>query len=89
MLTGRHCQVFAGTSLTEAARCASLSSGVWACIQYGYESADAFGAAFKKFRGATPTQIRRGAPARPSRAITVATKPAGDSMKISRQSKPA
>ena len=27
-------------------------------LKYGYESADAFSAAFKKFHGATPSEVR-------------------------------
>ena len=52
-------------------------------IQYGYESADAFGAAFKKFHGATPIQIRQGAPLRlVGRLQLRLTLQGGDSMKI-------
>ena len=29
-------------------------------LKYGYESADAFSAAFKKFHGATPSEVRNG-----------------------------
>ena len=64
-----------GTSLSEYLRERRLTEAALAlrqseariidiAIQYGYESADAFGAAFKKFHGATPTQIRQGAPLR-------------------------
>ena len=31
-------------------------------LKYGYESADAFSAAFKKFHGATPSEVRNGKP---------------------------
>ena len=33
-------------------------------MKYGYESADAFSAAFKKFHGATPSEVRNGKPYR-------------------------
>ena len=33
-------------------------------LKYGYESADAFSAAFKKFHGATPSEVRNGKPYR-------------------------
>ena len=83
-----------GTSLSEYLRERRLTEAALAlrqsdariidiAIQYGYESADAFGAAFKKFHGATPTQIRQGAPMRlVGRLQLRLTLQGGDSMKI-------
>jgi len=31
-------------------------------MKYGYESPDAFGAAFKKFHGFTPSEVKEGKP---------------------------
>ncbi len=90
-----------GTSLSEYLRERRLTEAALAlrqseariidiAIQYGYESADAFGAAFKKFHGATPTQIRQGAPLRlVGRLQLRLTLQGGDSMKINIQNKPA
>jgi len=90
-----------GTSLSEYLRERRLTEAALAlrrseariidiAIQYGYESADAFGAAFKKFHGATPTQIRQGAPLRlVGRLQLRLTLQGGDSMKINIQQKPA
>lgn len=57
-------------------------------FKYGYDSLDSFGAAFKKFHGFTPSQVRRGKPFQlVSRVQLTLTIKGGRSMNVSIQKK--
>ena len=59
-------------------------------MKYGYESADAFSAAFKKFHGATPSEVRNGKPYRIFPRLQLSLKiTGGKNMDIQIQKKPA
>ena len=59
-------------------------------MKYGYESADAFSAAFKKFHGATPSEVRNGKPYRVFPRLQLSLKiTGGKNMDIKIQKKPA
>ena len=59
-------------------------------LKYGYESADAFSAAFKKFHGATPSEVRNGKPYRVFPKLQLSLKiTGGKNMDIKIQKKPA
>ena len=59
-------------------------------MKYGYESADAFSAAFKKFHGATPSEVRNGKPYRVFPKLQLSLKiTGGKNMDIKIQKKPA
>ena len=58
-------------------------------LKYGYESADAFSAAFKKFHGATPSEVRNGKPYRVFPRLQLSLKiTGGKNMDIKIQKKP-
>ena len=59
-------------------------------LKYGYDSADAFSAAFKKFHGATPSEVRNGKPYRvfPRHQLSLKIT-GGKNMDIKIQKKPA
>lgn len=59
-------------------------------MKYGYESADAFSAAFKKFHGATPSEVRNGKAYRVFPRLQLSLKiTGGKNMDIKIQKKPA
>ena len=59
-------------------------------MKYGYDSADAFSAAFKKFHGATPSEVRNGKPYRIFPRLQLSLKiTGGKNMDIKIQKKPA
>lgn len=59
-------------------------------LKYGYESADAFSSAFKKFHGATPSEVRNGKPYRVFPRLKLSLKiTGGKNMDIKIQKKPA
>ena len=59
-------------------------------MKYGYESADAFSAAFKKFHDATPSEVRNGKPYRVFPRLQLSLKiTGGKNMDIKIQKKPA
>ena len=59
-------------------------------LKYGYESADAFSAAFKKFHGATPSEVRNGKPYRFFPRLQLSLKiTGGKNMDIKIQKKPS
>ena len=59
-------------------------------LKYGYDSADAFSAAFKKFHGATPSEVRNGKPYRIFPRLQLSLKiTGGKNMDIKIQKKPA
>ena len=59
-------------------------------MKYGYESADAFSAAFKKFHGATPSEVRNGKPYRVFPRLQLSLKiTGGKNMDIKIQKKPS
>ena len=59
-------------------------------LKYGYESADAFSAAFKKFHGATPSEVRNGKSYRVFPRLQLSLKiTGGKNMDIKIQKKPA
>ena len=59
-------------------------------LKYGYDSADAFSAAFKKFHGATPSEVRNGKPYRVFPRLQLSLKiTGGKNMDIKIQKKPA
>ncbi|MCY7099513.1 AraC family transcriptional regulator [Streptococcus oralis] len=59
-------------------------------MKYGYESADAFSAAFKKFHGATPSEVRNGKPYRIFPRLQLSLKiTGGKNMDIQIQKMPA
>ena len=59
-------------------------------MKYGYESADSFSAAFKKFHGATPSEVRNGKPYRFFPRLQLSLKiTGGKNMDIKIQKKPA
>ena len=59
-------------------------------LKYGYESSDAFSAAFKKFHGATPSEVRNGKPYRVFPRLQLSLKiTGGKNMDIKIQKKPA
>jgi len=59
-------------------------------LKYGYESADAFSSAFKKFHGATPSEVRNGKPYRVFSKLQLSLKiTGGKNMDIKVQKKPA
>ena len=59
-------------------------------MKYGYESADAFSAAFKKFHGATPSEVRNGKPYRVFPRLQLSLKiTGGKNMDIKIQKEPA
>ena len=74
-LFSRLFSILADTTLAEYLRNRRLSEAVTdlressekvidIAMKYGYESADSFSAAFKKFHGATPSEVRNGKPYR-------------------------
>ena len=59
-------------------------------LKYGYESADAFSSAFKKFHGETPSEVRNGKPYRVFPKLQLSLKiTGGKNMNIKIQKKPA
>ena len=59
-------------------------------MKYGYDSADAFSAAFKKFHGASPSEVRNGKPYRVFPKLQLSLKiTGGKNMDIKIQKKPA
>ena len=59
-------------------------------LKYGYESADAFSSAFKKFHGATPSEVRNGKPYRVFPRLKLSLKiTGGKNMDIKIQKKPS
>ena len=59
-------------------------------MKYGYDSADAFSATFKKFHGATPSEVRNGKPYRVFPRLQLSLKiTGGKNMDIKIQKKPA
>ena len=59
-------------------------------MKYGYESADSFSAAFKKFHGATPSEVRNGKPYRFFPRLQLSLKiTGGKNMDIKIQKKPS
>ena len=59
-------------------------------MKYGYDSADAFSSAFKKFHGATPSEVRNGKPYRIFPRLQLSLKiTGGKNMDIKIQKKPA
>lgn len=59
-------------------------------LKYGYDSEDAFSAAFKKFHGATPSEVRNGKPYRVFPKLQLSLKiTGGKNMDIKIQKKPA
>lgn len=59
-------------------------------LKYGYESADAFSSAFKKFHGATPSEVRNGKPYRVFSKLQLSLKiTGGKNMDIKVQKKAA
>ena len=59
-------------------------------MKYGYESADSFSAAFKKFHGATPSEVRNGKPYRVFPRLQLSLKiTGGKTMDIKIQKKPS
>lgn len=59
-------------------------------VKYGYDSADAFSAAFKKFHGASPSEVRNGKPYRVFPKLQLSLKiTGGKNMDITIQKKPA
>lgn len=59
-------------------------------MKYGYESADSFRAAFKKFHGATPSEVRNGKPYRVFPRLQLSLKiTGGKNMDIKIQKKPS
>ena len=59
-------------------------------MKYGYESADAFSTAFKKFHGANPSEVRKGKPYRIFPRLQLSLKiTGGKNMDIKIQKKPA
>ena len=59
-------------------------------MKYGYDSSDAFSAAFKKFHGATPSEVRNGKPYRVFPKLQLSLKiTGGKNMDIKIQKKPA
>ena len=59
-------------------------------LKYGYESADAFSSAFKKFHGVTPSEVRNGKPYRVFSKLQLSLKiTGGKNMDIKVQKKPA
>ena len=59
-------------------------------MKYGYDSADAFSAAFKKFHDATPSEVRNGKPYRVFPKLQLSLKiTGGKNMDIKTQEKPA
>ena len=59
-------------------------------ISYGYESSDSFGAAFKKFHGFTPSEVRNGKPFKLVSRIQLALSvKGGRSMNVKIEKKPA
>ena len=59
-------------------------------LKYGYESADAFSSAFKKFHGETPSEVRNGKPYRVFPKLQLSLKiTGGKNMDIKIQKKPA
>lgn len=59
-------------------------------MKYGYESADSFSAAFKKFHGATPSEVRNGKPYRVFPRLQLSLKiTGGKNMDIKIQKKPS
>lgn len=59
-------------------------------LKYGYDSADAFSVAFKKFNGATPSEVRNGKPYRVFPKLQLSLKiTGGKNMDIKIQKKPA
>ena len=59
-------------------------------VKYGYESPDAFTAAFKSFHGSTPSEVRKGKPYRVFSSIHLSLSiKGGRSMDISIQKKPS
>lgn len=59
-------------------------------LKYGYDSADSFSAAFKKFHGRTPSEVRNGKPFKIFPKVQLSMKiTGGKNMNISIQQKPA
>ncbi len=93
--------ILTGCTLSEYIRCRRLTQAavdlretnekiIDIAVKYGYESADSFGAAFKKFHGFTPTEIRYGGAFQVVSRVQLALSiRGGRSMKITIQKKPA
>lgn len=100
-LFSRLFSILADTTLAEYLRNRRLSEAVTdlressekvidIALKYGYESADAFSAAFKKFHGATPSEVRNGKPYRVFPKLQLSLKiTGGKNMDIKIQKKPA
>ena len=100
-LFSRLFSILADTTLAEYLRNRRLSEAVTdlressekvidIALKYGYESADAFSAAFKKFHGATPSEVRNGKSYRVFPKLQLSLKiTGGKNMDIKIQKKPA
>ena len=100
-LFSRLFSILADTTLAEYLRNRRLSEAVMdlregsekvidIAMKYGYDSADAFSAAFKKFHDATPTEVRNGKPYRVFPKLQLSLKiTGGKNMDIKIQKKPA
>ena len=100
-LFSRIFSIMADMTLAEYLRNRSLSEAVTdlrgstekvidIALKYGYESADAFSAAFKKFHGVTPSEVRNGKPYRVFSKLQLSLKiTGGKNMDIKVQKKPA
>ena len=100
-LFSRLFSILADTTLAEYLRNRRLSEAVMdlregsekvidIAMKYGYESADAFSAAFKKFHDATPSEVRNGKPYRVFPKLQLSLKiTGGKNMDIKIQKKPA
>ena len=100
-LFSRLFSILADTTLAEYLRNRRLSEAVMdlrkgsekvidIAMKYGYDSADAFSAAFKKFHDATPSEVRNGKPYRVFPKLQLSLKiTGGKNMDIKIQKKPA
>lgn len=100
-LFSRIFSIMADMTLTEYLRNRRLSEAVTdlrgstekvidIAMKYGYDSADAFSAAFKKFHGTTPSEVRNGKPYRVFPKLQLSLKiTGGKNMDIKIQKKPA
>ena len=100
-LFSRIFSILTGSTLSEYIRCRKLTQAaidlrdtdekvIDVAVGYGYESADSFAAAFKRFHGSTPTEVRGGRPFKVvSRVQLALSVQGGRSMDVTIQRKPA